>query len=1074
MMKKALLILSTLFVFGCAKNRDVERVRAGDKENEWLKSSFIGEQDGGERTQWFGKMTAIETSDSPAGHAFVGFQGEVKMGYFDFTETKLQFRSLTGLYKGKESQNVKDPVILNWSIKHVDYALDESDGQTMNKEIKDNFKLWDQKKQFRIEWEANLNNEKQMMPTTAVAEYFCWTPASVRQVEKSMKIEPDHIGFKVEVVYQQNPLCAGKQQWNDGDFNFTVTYMYSFRKVVPSDYQTKFYAGEEDPARYKYGHFQTVRTKVAKNGQPENVFMENRWPEKTHYFYFVKGFPQQYKWIWDHNNKHTVLGQTNALFKSMGSKLRFEIYDYNYNHETKKADGPEREFGDMRYSFINFIEEIEPGGSPFGYGPSDANPMTGEILAANTMVWTGMLGFYADLMQKVANDAADKSTGEAKVSSLFLELNAALNMENVDALVSSWDQSQGVGQVFKNMADEVRYVYPGWNSYTSDENGEVMLLAQIEKFTDGKPEMGSMNSSVSSEKIGLPLSKVPFQFNKRYYNGQTQLQVKNPMDVFQLGWLEEFSNHSKGIKDVLAVLQNLEKATDKNFQGEGSLNKITDEYFTKKMHNIQMNQEGHCIIDMEEFASGFANFLQVSGLDLSDPAVREDVFNTVLYRVSIHEFGHNLNLRHNFYGSVDKENFAVASHAFPDSNGLRKMTRDGKALEGAPRVQISSSVMDYLRLEDEINTPWSWEDYDIAALASSYAPKFDDKGKLYLNCTDEHTLTSALCNRHDLGTTPSEILMSQIRAYDERYEIRNKRFNRATWNTSGYQMQVLEAMMSVKEFLPLWRSGFAEDIVFDKMQKMGINNKHIQSAHLEELNREMRNVMKISIAFYQAVVAQSKGDRDYYSKYTKTGALDQIGIMPDKIFAMLMLAGDDAIFFNPNRIMLHNSYLTYSREGDLSEFTDQIWRNTVTNRNFAMPPWFINFSRALYAKNSTNFDNRDAASLVNKLKVVRVDNAKDLLDQYGIKMEVSQPAVKTVLPKSSTSTFFPGDEVVIVHVDGYYYMTAVGEGDYTYALFQEALNNITGSGDDTASLQQFNMDVRELYWLYNAATLGAL
>ena len=210
-----------------------------------------------------------------------------------------------------------------------------------------------------------------------------------------------------------------------------------------------------------------------------------------------------------------------------------------------------------------------------------------------------------------------------------------------------------------------------------------------------------------------------------------------------------------------------------------------------------------------------------------------------------------------------------------------------------------------------MNTPWAWESYDIAAISDSYDPDgYNDNGHLYMFCTDEHTLSSAICNRHDLGTTPSQILMSQIRSYDERYELRNKRFGRAYWNTGGYASSVFVSMMSMKEVLPMWRTAFAEDLMFEKMEELGITNTKIQESYLEEMNREMREVMKLTMAFYQAVIQQSNGDRSYRSVYDETtGALQQVGIVSDKIFATMFLAGDDPIFYNPNRVMIENSYL---------------------------------------------------------------------------------------------------------------------------------------------------------------------
>ncbi|MCB0378794.1 MAG: hypothetical protein KDD33_09900, partial [Bdellovibrionales bacterium] len=808
------------------------------------------------------------------------------------------------------------------------------------------------------------------------------------------------------------------------------------------------------------------------------------WSEKTHTFYFVKDYPQKYKWIWDHTRPESVLGQTNALLKSVGSKLRFEIYDYNH-------DGVEREFGDLRYSFINFIEEIEAGGTPLGYGPSDANPFTGEILAANVMVWTGMLDFYLEII----NDAGIAAEGE---SSLFRQLNAALKVNgndevDVEQMITDWDQTQGVGKFFKHMAQHTRYAYPGWNTYTMSQAGDVLVPTVVDKYQDGTFGVGSSSSNkvgLITSVLDLPVSKLPFDFETRMLSGRPQVKVRNPYDILDISWLERAANsnsvlaQNSGMYNFIHVLNNLRKISDRNYTGKDGLKNIAQDHYERELAIIKTNEQGHCIMDAEEFFGGFGSFLKATKLDVTDPEVRADILNNILYRVSIHEFGHNLNLRHNFYGSVDKANFTINTDSsianFPGSNRLTKYTVTGegayKPVSGESRQQVSSSVMDYLRLEDELNTPWAWEEYDVATILDSYQPtKFDDKGHLYLFCTDEHTATSALCNRHDFGTTPSQILMSQIRSYDERYEMRNKRYGRAFWDTSGYVGGIFGTMLSMKEFLPMWRSAFAEDIVFKQLEVMGIKNKNEQKAYLEELNREMRKVMKITMAFYQAVIQQSRGDRDYRSEYDETtGALKQMGIISDKIYAMFFLAGDDAIFYNPNLVMLHNSFLTYSKEPGLAQFTDRIWRNMVTDRNIAMEPWFINFARFQYAKNATNYNNRDAANLINAMKIVRIENAKDLKDQYGVTMDVAQPAVRTRLPKSTTGTFNKGDDVVVVHVDGSYYMTSVAEGHVTFALFQDALDKIQGSGDDDQSITQFNMDVREFFWLYNLAQSGSL
>jgi len=515
-----------------------------------------------------------------------------------------------------------------------------------------------------------------------------------------------------------------------------------------------------------------------------------------------------------------------------------------------------------------------------------------------------------------------------------------------------------------------------------------------------------------------------------------------------------------------------------NKSGSDGFDKLFENFARDNAIENRMNQQGHCIMDIHEFGSGLASYLKAAKLDLNEnQQAREDFINTVLYRVSIHEFGHNLNLRHNFYGSVDQSNFNLHQGDQLWSNNLKVLSSDGKVKKGK-RVQVSSSVMDYIRLEDEINTPWAWEDYDVAAILDSYKPQgFDDKGNLFLFCTDEHTATSAICNRHDLGTTPSQVMMSQIRAYEEGYVTRNFRFGRAFWNTRSYSSRILGTMLSMKEFLPMWRSAFAGDLIIQKLEETGVTNLNEQKGLVEEMNQEMLKVMKLSLAFYQGVIQQSAGTRGFRSDYDPvTGALTRIGIFFDKLFATHMMANDFPIFYNPNRVMSYNSYLTYASQPELAEFTDQLWRNLITNRNIAMEPWFTGFARRLYAQNATNFANREISPLIDLIKIVKVDNANDLDLHYGIDFnpDIEGQAKRVIISKTKGPTFRKGEEVVVVHINGEYFMTPVAESGVAYSLFQEAFDRIGRPGADEESIAQFNYDVLELHWLYSRALQGGL
>ena len=179
----------------------------------------------------------------------------------------------------------------------------------------------------------------------------------------------------------------------------------------------------------------------------------------------------------------------------------------------------------------------------------------------------------------------------------------------------------------------------------------------------------------------------------------------------------------------------------------------------------------------------------------------------------VHEFGHNLGLRHNFSGSTDKENYYTSSER--RALGMRK--------------EISySSIMDYAyRNNNELSLMGK---YDIAALRFAYARKVEAKdGKIinldetiqktvesneslalkkYQYCSDEHVNTNPLCNRFDEGATFSEVASHYINSYNKNYEKRNFRGRRYSFEgRSGdfqYVLGNFNIFMEMRQFFDIY------------------------------------------------------------------------------------------------------------------------------------------------------------------------------------------------------------------------------------------------------------------------------
>lgn len=1061
-----LLTLSVVFV-SCSRDRGTEGLRYNEIKDWQRKSTYTGTS--ADRDVFCGKVTVVKNS-LDGGFAFAGLQSDMKCGYFDFTEYKLQFKSIQGGYKGRETSTTGSPILFQWPITHHQAQLQTVDGKTINKEIDDDKLPWYQKNFINPDFAAADVTEESVFGSSE-----CWKPLSRRRLDNSIQNEPGYISFVVEVLYERS--CPSAKSYVNGYTNYMVQYRYSFKKREESkDYVPMAFAGELDPNMRKFGYFQSIKEEMnSETGLAKNIFLVNRWnPNKEHNFFFTKDFPEKYKYIF-----FDIFKKTNAMFEKNGLAVRFHLYENN------GVDGKVKEFGDLRYSFINLVDIMDPS-APLGYGPSDADPFTGEIVAANLNVWSAMLKYYLKVLETSTNrysqwtyDAEKKqwvldpsNKNKWSQSTLFARMGYYVDDVEINpaALASDWDENSEMGNFFQKMADQQTYGYPGWNLFTKEPSVSATYVL-VEKpvrpnFSVPGPadfvssplqQGGDLNSLLSLDPAQVKFVKtqmmdyVPFS-ERRLFKAQAEKGIfRDPIDF---SMLEE-------VDTQYAALD-------------------------KQAHlDISNNVRGHCRISLEETLAGVDR-------SIMDGFTTDEIVETILYRTSIHEFGHNLNLRHNFYGSLDRKNFPKPS--VPKKFAELQLDKDGNVVldektqkpiqtgvqlpvmeNGKPALwpAVSSSVMDYMRLQDEYYSEQNWEPYDEAALVYAYSNGTKDKG-FFLYCTDEHTLTNALCNRFDKGTTPTEVVMSFIEAYEDGYYTRNYRFDRPYWDTSGYMGAIFSQFKEIKEFLPMWRTAFYDANMQEVLRGMG-KDKFDAKMLSEEMQREIKQAVKLSIAFYQAVLEQSNAEKPYRSIYEKgvgSGALKRMGIASDKLLAMYFLAGDDQMYYNPNLIMNDTSYISYMYTPELAPMMKKIVQNIVTQR-VDMEPWFISFGRALYVESVTNFTNREDHSMINNLRIQKY-TARELNELFGIVVNQDLASDKAfaeiTLKQSADASFKAGEQVVVAtYINNNYYMFSKESAPFAYEISRDLVNT-QGMGNP---IVEGLLDIQELYQIFSLVTGGS-
>jgi hypothetical protein len=307
----------------------------------------------------------------------------------------------------------------------------------------------------------------------------------------------------------------------------------------------------------------------------------------------------------------------------------------------------------------------------------------------------------------------------------------------------------------------------------------------------------------------------------------------------------------------------------------------------------------------------------------------------------VHEFGHNLGLRHNFSGSADEENY---------------YSSDERRALGMRKKVTYSSIMDYAyRNNNELPVMGK---YDVAALRFAYNRSVEDaKGKMvkvettlkeltsgsdtkpavlvkkYKYCSDEHVANNPLCNRFDEGTSFEAVAKHYASAFTKNYSKTNFRGRRYSFEGRGgdfnYVLRLFNTFGNLRQFFeiydqknydgsyddPNWKDNKAlvdikkgSDLVFDFF----MNVLEEPAYHCIELDKKTGRITKIAPFGEMA-------------KGTQMG--DQFGITFDIRFGCMFLNhyGREGMAYLEFGKYFNNSLdLTVDREQIMSGDTSQI------------------------------------------------------------------------------------------------------------------------------------------------------
>lgn len=749
----------------CTKSVPYKSVYKGENEDKVQEKSLIDEN----AEYLFVASSDLANNDSTgAANALPYWQGQEKIVKFRFTENTLQVVQVNEEARLQDNKT-NEKLVLEIPIQTVDYQCTQDRyGKCTNQEEENHEISWQKKSKFLPKFDTMKSTGFSMLPVEMEKVFggSCFNETSSQFL--GYELTKDALNVQIQKTFVADMKCIdekGIMATSMDDMQAQIIYHYSFVKlnsVANPNYKAIQYPADTDEDAFGFFTTENRKYDVDYNhtwtSKAANVML-NRWsPDKKELTYYLT----------DNFNKPEMKAVKDATYKAF-DRVNAGLKAAGIDTRLVLKEPAHKAPGDIRNSMIVLVEDPVAAG-PLGYGPTVANPRTGEILSGRVAM------YYGNYLQNISY------TYDQVVRDLIAEKSAA-RMQNKDAKTAiKAGADVPLGAPATASAAKV-------SASLQNQMANHLNISKMQSRAIGQKMATQYNSLKNTMVAAKSVKASGFVQNTKY----TAASLKN-MTSKQFEKLTMQVNKTSSATDTLSAMSKYCNYPAELFP----FNEIIRSALQAKLGE-----------DLKPWAKLTAD---------DKKAVMDIILPEVWLPTLVHELGHNLGLRHNFGGSQDKDNFYSkdelnamgVAHAIPYSSVMDYGYSDLNLLPTLGKYDIAALRYAYKR---EVETT-DGKVLTVATTLRDLKKDLDAKNdgtelKSYKYCSDEHVDVNPDCKRFDEGTTYSEIAANLIKSYNELYTLRNFRNNREVFSKlsdAAYMGRIMTSFQYMRGFMERYES----------------------------------------------------------------------------------------------------------------------------------------------------------------------------------------------------------------------------------------------------------------------------